>query len=194
MKDVDIIKYRSKRDGRDRQKIGFIGNSCDTNIGTRKDYKLDAAANILVRITTRYTGGFPTPPVNKPRYLVPIPRFSPPKEDCNSNAYAVPKFMFINICSLTKTKNRIRAPAALEADLNNNDIDICVVSETNLKPNVPDAVVGISKYSIYRRDRNWSGHDMRNKGGVASIYVRNNIKVVDVYRSDLYELIILNSL
>ena len=87
--------------------------------------------------------------------------------------------MFINICSLTKTKNRIRAPAALEADLNNNDIDICVVSETHLKPNVPYAVVGISKYSIYRRDRNWSGHDMRNKGGVA-IYVSNNIKVDDM--------------
>ena len=63
---------------------------------------------------------------------------------------------------------------ALEADLRNNDIDDCVVSETHLKNDVPDAVVNIPGYKIYRRDRNWSGRDLRNKGGIA-IYTRNII-------------------
>ena len=35
---------------------------------------------------------------------------------------------------------------ALEADLRNNDIDACVVSETHLKNDVPDTVVNIPGY------------------------------------------------
>ncbi|CAB4020252.1 Hypothetical predicted protein [Paramuricea clavata] len=96
--------------------------------------------------------------------------------------------MFVNICSLAKTKNRVRAAVALEADLVNNDIDVCVVSESHLQPEKPDAVVSIHNYSIFRRDRSWEGRDMRAKGRVA-IYVRNNLKVIDIYRSSLYELI-----
>ena len=56
---------------------------------------------------------------------------------------------------------------ALETDLRNNDIDACVVSETCQKNDVPDTVVNILGYKIYRRDRNWSGRDLRNKGGIA---------------------------
>ena len=44
--------------------------------------------------------------------------------------FAVPKFLFANICSLAKTKNQVRTPVALEADLKSQNIDICVVSET----------------------------------------------------------------
>ncbi|CAH3027179.1 unnamed protein product [Porites evermanni] len=102
--------------------------------------------------------------------------------------FAVPKFMFINICSLTNTKNQVRAPIALEADMKNMDIDICVVSETYLKQDIPNAIVNIPNYSILRRDRNWAGTDKRSKGGVA-IYIRNNLHVVNAYRSDLYEMI-----
>ena len=64
----------------------------------------------------------------------------------------VPKCCFINICSLMKTKNKIKANIALEADLYAADIDICVVSETHLKKVVPDAKVAITNYTIYRRD------------------------------------------
>lgn len=63
--------------------------------------------------------------------------------------------MFLNICSLTKTRNGIKANLALKADLFTNEIDICVVSETHLKRIVPDSVVAISNYTIHRRDRNW---------------------------------------
>ena len=46
----------------------------------------------------------------------------------SSGQFAVPKLLFTNICSLTKTKNKVRAVVALEADMINNDIDVCVVS------------------------------------------------------------------
>ena len=72
--------------------------------------------------------------------------------------------------------------------MQNNDIDVCVVSETHLKPAQPDAVVNIADYAVFRRDRNWSGKDMRNKGGVA-IYIRKTLTVLDVYRSTDYEVI-----
>ena len=52
---------------------------------------------------------------------------------------------------------------------------------------MPDSVVNITNYTIFRRDRNWGGQDTRSKGGVA-IYVRNNLKVIDIKRSDLHEL------
>ena len=70
--------------------------------------------------------------------------------------FAVPKFLFTNICILAKTKNRVRAAVALEADVNNKDIDVCIVSETHLKPEMPDAIVNIPDYSIFRRDRYWT--------------------------------------
>ena len=94
--------------------------------------------------------------------------------------------MFLKICSLTETRNGIKANLALEADLFANDIDICVVSETQLKRMVPDSVVAISNYIIHRRDRNWFDNDKREKGGV-TIYVRKNVKVKSVSRSELFE-------
>ena len=79
---------------------------------------------------------------------------------------------------------------ALEADLNNRDIDVCIVSETHLKSEMPDAIMNIPGYSIFRRDTNWSGLDKRSKGGIA-IYTRSNLSIIDVYRSKLYELLYL---
>ena len=64
----------------------------------------------------------------------------------------------------------------------------CVVSETHLKPDMSDAIVNIPNYSILRRDRDWTGTDKKSKGGVA-IYIRNNLHVVIVYRSNQYEMI-----
>ncbi|PFX20102.1 Lachesin [Stylophora pistillata] len=70
---------------------------------------------------------------------------------------------------------------------------LVLVSETRLKNEVPNTVVNISGYNIFRRDRNWSGCDSRNKGGIA-IYTRSNLSVIDVYRSNLYEFIFLTVL
>ena len=120
--------------------------------------------------------------------LVPIPKRKQNPVLQTVSEFAVPKFLFTNICSLAKTKNRVRAAVALEADLNNKDIDVCIVSETHLKPKIPDAIVNIPGYSIFRRDRNWSGLDKRSKGGIA-IYARSNLNIIHVKRSKLYELL-----
>ena len=153
--------------------------------------------NISVVIGRRAESGsvIPWPRVEKrrnPCNLVSVPKQVVSREhtSASSGQLAVPKLLFTNICSLGKTKSRVRAVVALEADLRNNDIDACVVSETHLKNDVPDTVVNIPGYKIYRRDRNWSGRDLRNKGGIA-IYTRNNLSVIDVYRSNLYEFICL---
>ena len=141
---------------------------------------------ISVRITNR--SDYFVKSRHPPQNLIKISCASQLREETLNNTFAVPKFMFINICSLAKKKNRVRAVVALESDLLQNDIDICVVTETHLKPDTPDSVVNIPNYTIFRRDRNWGGHDMRSKGGVA-VYVRDNLKVIDIYRSDVYEFI-----
>ena len=41
--------------------------------------------------------------------LVPIARQLKPTTNKSSSEFAVPKFLFTNICSLAKTKNRVRA-------------------------------------------------------------------------------------
>lgn len=122
---------------------------------------------------------------NAKRCLTALHR-APVKRKNSLLLFANPNCMFVNICSLSKTKNRVRTPVALEADMRNNDIDVCVMSETHLKPAQPDAVVNIADYAVFSRDRNWSGKDMRNKGSVA-IYIRKTLTVLDVYRSTDYE-------
>ena len=122
--------------------------------------------------------------------LVPIARQVDPTTNKSSSEFMVPKFLSTNICSLAKTKNRVWAAVALEADLNNKDIDICVVSETHLKPGMLDTIVNIPSYKIFRQDRNWLGLDSRCKGGI-TIFARSNLDVIDCYRSELYELLCL---
>ena len=116
--------------------------------------------------------------------LVPIARQVDATTNKSSSVFAVPKFLFTNICSLAKTTNRIRAAVTLEADLNNKDIDICVFSETHFKPEMRDAIVKIPYYKIFRRDRNWSGLGSRCKGEI-TIFARSNLDVIDCYRSEL---------
>ena len=153
--------------------------------------------DIYVVIGRRVESGSVIPwlPVEKgrnPCNLVNVPKQVVSREhtSASSSQLAVPELLFTNICSLRKTKSWVGVVVALEADLGNNDIDACVVSETHLKNEVPDMVVNIPNYKnlIYRRDRNWSGCDLRNKGGIA-IPTRNNLSVIEVYRSNLYEFI-----
>ena len=48
-----------------------------------------------------------------------------------------------------KSKKGVRAPVALEADLNAVDIDICVISESHLNRDIPASAVSMHNYSIY---------------------------------------------
>jgi hypothetical protein len=104
----------------------------------------------------------------------------------NTALFPVPKCLFLNICSLTKTTNNIRAVTALEADLYANDIDVCVITETHLKSDIPDVIILINNYAVFRRDRCWNNIDKRKNGGVA-IYIRNNLKVIEVNRANHFE-------
>ena len=54
--------------------------------------------------------------------LVPIPKQKQNPLLQTVSEFAVPKFLFTNICSLAKTKNRVRAAVAMEADLNNRTL------------------------------------------------------------------------
>ena len=164
-KALGILKYRGKRSGQCKR---------------LHTYCLIRQEQIISVVTGNGDGTctLRVKPLAGERCLVYITR-SPVLNVLRRSEFAVPKFMFINICSLAKTKNRVRAPIALEADMKNMDIDICVVSETHLKPDIPDAIVNITNSSILRRDRNWAGTDKRSRGGVA-IYVGNNLHVVEV--------------
>ena len=180
LKSLGLFKYRGSRGGLKRSESRW-------NLFDNFAVTLNKSIPVIQGIgrTTRrlYRGPSQATLIAVTCQVSPIARKS-------NTDFAVPKFLFTNICSLAKTKNRVRAAIALEADLNMNDIDVCIVSETHLKPDTPDSVVSISNYKIYRRDRNWFSLDIRSKGGIA-IYVRSNLDVIDVYRSKLYELICL---
>ena len=85
--------------------------------------------------------------------LVRTPFLKPAPGEIATDKFAVPKCMFLNICSLTKVKKKVKASVALETDLYARDIDLCVICETHLKKITPDSVVNISNYTLYRRDR-----------------------------------------
>lgn len=177
LKQLGILRYR----GRSRVK----NRAADAFLNPNKRAR-DGQAIEVVK-SRRPVKSCPVRELNAKRCLTALHR-APVKRKNSPSLFAVPNCMFVNICSLSKTKNRVRAPVALEADMRNNDIDVCVVSETHLKPAQPDAVVNIADYAVFRRDRNWLGKDMRNKGGVA-IYIRKTLTVLDVYRSTDYEVI-----
>ena len=67
-----------------------------------------------------------------------------------------------NIVSLRKYKNE------LETVLNEQNIEVIGLNETRLDSKVPNSVVNIGNYHIYRKDRNTAG------GGVA-VYVRETL-------------------
>ena len=72
-----------------------------------------------------------------------------------------------------------------------NDIDVCVVSEMHLKPDMPDVMIDIFNYTIFRRYRNWCGFDLRQKRGLA-VYIRKNLSVSEyVWCSNVFEFICL---
>ncbi|PFX29447.1 Fibrinogen C domain-containing protein 1 [Stylophora pistillata] len=106
----------------------------------------------------------------------------------STRLFQVPKSLFLNTCSLKKIKNRVRASVALAADFRSWDIDVGVISETHLCRQKPDSIVALEGYTIYRRDRDWAGTDKRKKGGVA-VYVRENLKVLNVNRQRSFEML-----
>ena len=68
---------------------------------------------------------------------------------CTCKKYdARAKLLFCYLDILTQAP--ITACVALKADFNNHDIDICIVSETHVKPDMPNSMVNISDHVLFR--------------------------------------------
>jgi hypothetical protein len=128
LKRTGLFHYRGKRGGKSRS--------------NKSNYYSDAIRqSIPTRITNYHCLKRPITD-RGPRLLVSIPRA--PKQPCPVNLgeqYPVPKCLFLNICSLTKTKNRVKAHNACFGSGFVWCGHVCVVSETHLNPKVPDANV-----------------------------------------------------
>ena len=118
---LGILRYRGSRGGCQRRIPFRISNRRDETSSWNVDCR---PVNDMARAN-----------------LVPIARQVDPMANKSSSEFTVPKFLFTNICSLAKTKNQVRAAVALEADLNNKYIDICVVSDTHIKPEMPAGAI-----------------------------------------------------
>ena len=57
-------------------------------------------------------------------------------------------------------------------------VDIITFSETWLVNEIPDGLVDIEGYELYRNDRNWTqnGSDLIKKGGGVCTYIKNDLK------------------
>ena len=60
--------------------------------------------------------------------------------------------------------------------------------KTHLNSLIPDSVVSIEGYNTFRKDRDWAGTDKGKKRGVG-MYVRDNLKVLDIWRDTLFEML-----
>ena len=139
LKQLRILRYRGRSRVKNRAADAFLNPN---------ERARDGQAIEVVK-SRRPVKSCPVRELNAKRCLTALHR-APVKRKNSPSLFAVPNCMFVNICSLSKTKNRVRAPVALEADMRNNHIDVCVVSETHLKPAQPDAVVNIADYAVFR--------------------------------------------
>ena len=80
------------------------------------------------------------------------------------------KFCHVNIRSLLKLSSDGPRTDKLQLFLNDNDVDVCALSETHLDSKIDADLINIAGYNIFRKDRNRSG------GGVC-FYVRENLSV-----------------
>ena len=121
-------------------------------------------AAIPVRITTRNRQlGLRHHQAIRPRVLtdVNINKSGPPRRRI------VPTGLVLNARSLVKPD----ASAALHLELRNNNVDLCIITETWLKPAIPSHLVCPNEFSMIHKDR-----ENRQGGGVAVI-CRNDWKL-----------------
>ena len=125
-------------------------------------------AAIPVRITTRNRQlGSRHHQAIRPRVLtdVNINKSGPPRRR------VVPTCLVLNARSLVKPD----ASAALHLELRNNNVDLCIITETWLKPAIPSHLVCPNEFSMIRKDR-----ENRQGGGVA-VVCRKDWKLERLY-------------
>ena len=79
------------------------------------------------------------------------------------------KFVHINVRSLLPKIDLIRT------DLLTSDIDILTISETWLRPSVPDGLIMANNYSLHRLDRSVNGNHKSSGGGIC-IYIKDGLQ------------------
>lgn len=95
--------------------------------------------------------------------------------------------LLFNVCSLKKiNSSNKKACSLLGQDLDSLNIDVAVITETFLRPSVPDSFVGIPGYKILRRDRSscscrHPNCHLSHKGGGVLVYCRSS------YDMELYD-------
>ena len=80
------------------------------------------------------------------------------------------KFVHVNVRSLLPKIDMIRA------DFLSSDLDVLTISETWLRPSIPDALIMANNYSVYRFDRHSNNGDQKSIGGGVCIYLKNGLQ------------------
>lgn len=117
---------------------------------------------------------------------LPSPKASPNKTNMkNSNTNVdkrLPKILLLNACSIKKINSTNQKGCSLLAqDLTALNIDVAIITETFLRPSIPDSYVTIPEYRLLRRDRvacncRRSGCAKPHKGGGVLVYYRSSFQ------------------
>ena len=92
----------------------------------------------------------------------------------------LPKLLVLNACSIKKVNSTNQKGCnLLSQDLNSLNIDVAIVTESFLRPSIPDSFVTIPEYRLLRRDRDAcqcrrSSCSKPHKGGGVIIYYRSS--------------------
>lgn len=99
-----------------------------------------------------------------------------------------PVTALLNVCSIKKVNStNKKACSLLLQDLDKHKIEVCLVTETFLRPSVPDSFVAIDGFQVFRRDRRICQCrrdicDQPHGGGGVLIYAKT------CFQCDVYEI------
>ena len=109
--------------------------------------------------------------MNSPRHVCTLRPIQVNK--AASSSHLIPCFLVLNARSIVKPD----AFPALCADIMSNNIDICCISETWLKPTIPNSLICPPNFSIIRKDRT------DRRGGGIAILCRNDWRMSRMVKS-----------
>ena len=119
LKHLGILRYRGRSRVKKRAADAFFNpneRARDRELNAKRCLTARDGQAIEVVKSRRPVKSCPVRELNAKRCLTALHR-APVKRKNSPSLFAVPNCMFVNICSLSKTKNRVRAPVALEADM-----------------------------------------------------------------------------
>lgn len=107
----------------------------------------------------------------------------------STDVYAVPKFLFVNVCSLNKIRNGICEQLSRSKLICIQMTLIFVLYQKRIYIPISLIVwISIPNFDIYCRDRIWGGVDKRKNGGIA-IFIKSTLRVLEMKKAKQFELI-----